>query len=310
MPNYTNLSSLFTAIANAIRGKTGGTAQIVADNFPSAIAAITTDPSVNDTLTDGKYMLSPYTAHSKGVQITGSMTDRGAVSQALNAGGSYTVPAGYHNGSGKVTANSLASQTAGTAAAGDIYTGKTAWVGGTQITGSMTNRGAVSQALNAGGSYTVPAGYHNGSGKVTANSLASQTSATATAAQILSGYTAWVNGSKLTGTAASYVMGEVTTTNAKTLTIAAAAGKANIILILWPASAPSSTSSSTLTAEPVIVGWVDTYKFTMLGNGNNKMSLYGTSGAYSNTLSYDSTTGTITRGKAFTANMKYRYIAW
>ncbi len=34
-------------------------------------------------------------------------------------------------------------------------------------TGSMANRGAVSQSLAINGSYTIPAGYHNGSGKVT-----------------------------------------------------------------------------------------------------------------------------------------------
>ena len=135
---------------------------------------------------------------------TGTMANNGAVSQALNAGGSYTIPTGYHNGSGSVTANSLSSQTSGTAAAAQILSGYTAWVNGSKLTGSMANQGAVSQALNAGGSYTVPAGYHNGSGKVTGNSLSSQTSATAAAAQILSGYTAWVNGSKLTGTATDY----------------------------------------------------------------------------------------------------------
>ena len=92
-----------------------------------------------------------------------------------------------------------------TAVASQILSGYTAYVKGSKITGSMTNRGAVTEALNCGGSYTIPAGYHNGSGKVTANSLASQTSATATAAQILSGYTAWVNGTKLTGTLESGV---------------------------------------------------------------------------------------------------------
>ena len=84
-----------------------------------------------------------------------------------------------------------------------ILTGYTAYVKGSKITGTMVNRGTVSQALNCGGSYTIPAGYHNGSGRVTANSLASQTSGTATAAQILQGYTAWVNGVRLTGTARS-----------------------------------------------------------------------------------------------------------
>ena len=86
------------------------------------------------------------------------------------------------------------------ATASQILSGYTAYVNGSKITGTMTNRGAVSSSLNCGGSYTIPAGYHNGSGKVTANSLASQTSATATAAQILQGYTAWVNGTRLTGT--------------------------------------------------------------------------------------------------------------
>ena len=131
---------------------------------------------------------------------TGTMPNRGTVSQTLNAGGSYTIPAGYHSGSGKVTANSLSSQTSGTAAASEILSGETAWVNGVKITGTMTNRGAVTSSLNAGGSYTIPAGYHNGSGKVTANSLSSQTSGTAAAANILSGKTAYVNGSKITGT--------------------------------------------------------------------------------------------------------------
>ena len=71
-----------------------------------------------------------------GIKLTGIMEDNGAVSQALNAGGSYTIPAGYHNGSGKVTGNSLASQTSATAAAADIYEGKTAWVNGVKVTGT------------------------------------------------------------------------------------------------------------------------------------------------------------------------------
>lgn len=70
---------------------------------------------------------------------------------------------------------------------------------GEPLTGTMPNRGAVNQTLNAGESYTIPDGYHSGIGKVTSNSLASQTGGTATAAHILSGQTAWVNGSKVSG---------------------------------------------------------------------------------------------------------------
>ncbi len=108
---------------------------------------------------------------TNGVKITGSMTNRGAVSKSLNAGGSYTIPAGYHNGSGKVTANSLSSQTSATAAAGNILSGKTAWVNGSKVTGTMTNRGAWSSTPTGSGSVTIPAGYHNGSGKVNTSTV-------------------------------------------------------------------------------------------------------------------------------------------
>lgn len=103
-----------------------------------------------------------------------------------------------------------------TATAAQILTGQTAYVNGSKITGTMANRGEVSQALNAGGSYTIPAGYHNGNGIITANSLASQTSANATASDIASGKTAWVNGSKLTGTMSGgykYASGTVSSPN-------------------------------------------------------------------------------------------------
>lgn len=81
------------------------------------------------------------TKDSNNEPITGTMPNQGAKTASLNAGGSYTIPAGYHNGSGKVTANSLTNQTSATAAAGDIRTGKTAWVNGTKITGNLGTMG-------------------------------------------------------------------------------------------------------------------------------------------------------------------------
>ena len=88
-----------------------------------------------------------------------------------------------------------------TAGTGHILTGKTAYAGGKKIPGTMPDQGAKTASLNCGGSYTIPAGCHNGSGKVTANSLASQTGATAQAQHILAGQTAWVNGSRVSGNA-------------------------------------------------------------------------------------------------------------
>lgn len=46
MAKYTNLTSLFTAIAEAIRAKKGTTGKIVADNFPEEIAGIETGETI------------------------------------------------------------------------------------------------------------------------------------------------------------------------------------------------------------------------------------------------------------------------
>ncbi len=50
-----------------------------------------------------------------------------------------------------------------------VLSGYIGFVNGAKITGAMTNRGAVSKNLNPGETYTIPAGYHNGSGKVVNN---------------------------------------------------------------------------------------------------------------------------------------------
>ena len=53
------------------------------------------------------------------------------------------------------------------AAAAEILSGKTAYVNGNKITGSMPNRGAVTGVIaTKTGTYTVPAGYHDGLGSV------------------------------------------------------------------------------------------------------------------------------------------------
>lgn len=87
-----------------------------------------------------------------------------------------------------------------TATASDILTGKTAFVKGKLIWGSMKNNPGYQTNLANGGKYIIPAGYHSGTGSVQVSSLASVTISTASAGDIGSGKTAWVNGIKLTGT--------------------------------------------------------------------------------------------------------------
>ncbi|WP_252247763.1 phage tail protein [Clostridium sp. ZS6] len=88
----------------------------------------------------------------------------------------------------------------GNATADKLLSGSTATVDSGHIIGTMTNQGNKTASLNCGGKFIIPAGYHNGSGKVTANSLASQTQATAQPCEIQEGKTAWVNGTKINGT--------------------------------------------------------------------------------------------------------------
>ena len=59
----------------------------------------------------------------------------------------------------------------GNASANDVLNGKTFYNTNAQskLTGTMTNNGNVSVTLSTGDSYTIPQGYHGGSGKVTAN---------------------------------------------------------------------------------------------------------------------------------------------
>lgn len=149
---------------------------------------------------------------SNGSVTAGTMTNNGAVSKTLDAttnNQSYTVPSGYHNGSGKVqivleeksatptTSSQNITPTSGKvlskvtvaaipgnyadvtgddAVAANILYGKKAHSlssgSAVAITGSMPNNGAVSGTFDGlvTTSYTIPAGYHNGSGTVSLTS--------------------------------------------------------------------------------------------------------------------------------------------
>lgn len=133
-----------------------------------AIDLMSAGGAVLDTTTAGAGDIkSGKTAYNgDGELVTGTMVDQGAKTASLAPGGSYTIPAGYHNGSGKVTANSVS--LSGNAGAGQVLSGYTFYSNNynSKQTGTMANKGAVSTTVYPGGSYTIPAGYHNGSGKV------------------------------------------------------------------------------------------------------------------------------------------------
>lgn len=61
------------------------------------------DVNSNDATAAVAEILKGKTAYARGVKLTGTMTNNGAVSGTINTkAGAYTVPQGYHDGSGTV----------------------------------------------------------------------------------------------------------------------------------------------------------------------------------------------------------------
>ena len=232
------------------------TVAAIPDNF----ADTTDDTAVAANILSGETAHSYNSTTGKAVAVTGTMANNGAVSKVLDAttnNQSYTVPEGYHNGSGtvsisletktatpttsaqnitptsgkvlsKVTVNPIPSEYKDVsnvdAAAGDVLEGKTiVTADGTEVEGTMVNRGAISKVLDAttnNQSYTVPAGYHNGSGTVSisletksATPSASSQTITPTSGKVLSSVTVnaipsnWGNTTGDDGVAANVLAG-------------------------------------------------------------------------------------------------------
>lgn len=113
-------------------------------------------------------ILTGYSAYNvEGERLSGSMPYQTTSSSNVNVDTAITIPAGYHDGTHSVSSVSLSSKTSATADAGHVLNAYKGWKSGSLITGTMANKGTTNGSISANGTYTVPVGWHNGSGKVT-----------------------------------------------------------------------------------------------------------------------------------------------
>lgn len=149
--NVVNTSTGDATAAQILSGKKAYVkGALVTGNIPSKGTTTYTPTTSNQTIASGQYLSGTQTIKGDSNLTSGNI--RSGVSIFGVSGNSNVVNTSDAN-----------------ASAGYILSGYSGYVKGSKINGSMTNRGAVNQTIAPGGSYTIPAGYHNGSGKVTAS---------------------------------------------------------------------------------------------------------------------------------------------
>ena len=183
MATTQELITALTGSRNTIRtklvdfGLVTGTAKL--GDCATAVDGIANNGAVDISVQEGESYTIPKGYHNgagvvKGVAGGGNYTLQPKTVTPTKSQQSITPDQGYYGRSGvpvKAIPENFQDVSATTAAAADVLATKVFIAAdGTTTTGTMSNNGAVSKTLDAttgNQSYTIPAGYHNGNGKVT-----------------------------------------------------------------------------------------------------------------------------------------------
>ena len=183
MATTQELITALTTSRNTIRtklvdfGLVTGTAKL--GDCATAVDGIANNGAVDISVQEGESYTIPKGYHNgagvvKGVAGGGNYTLQSKTVTPTKSQQSITPDQGYYGLSGvtvKAIPENFQDVSATTATAADVLATKVfIAANGTTTTGTMSNNGAVSKTLDAttgNQSYTIPAGYHNGNGKVT-----------------------------------------------------------------------------------------------------------------------------------------------
>ena len=213
------------------KNKAAGKYAACRDNAEARLAATGDTTKYDDAITkcETKYQAAWQKAEQKALDAGGTCTTTGDQAAVQNVTDEYTDNVAQHLGGaplgdcpGDLTSCStdLSTCNSGTAAAGDVLSGKTfSSSAGLEVSGTMANNGAVILTPSTT-DQAIASGYHSGAGKcvgdpalVTDNiksgvsifgvngstAVVDTSAATATATDMVNGTTAYVNGSLVTG---------------------------------------------------------------------------------------------------------------
>ena len=103
--------------------------------------SVPTLESLTSGTAEATEILSGETAYVNGVEVTGTMPNNTPEQKTLQPGETYDIALGYHDGTGTISVPELSTLTQATATSGEILSGKTAYVNGNKVTGTIETFG-------------------------------------------------------------------------------------------------------------------------------------------------------------------------